>query len=117
MAPILLAGVLPVLLWLPLSAGAEPLTPPFDLQSPEIIQKGRAIFNGKCDGGCHGRDGRQGMDGPALKGRSYFTPEYVFVIITYGKSGTAMPKWKDRITEEEIWLATAFVLSLQAEKH
>ena len=116
MARTLLARVLPVLLLLPLSGVAEPLVPPFDLQNPEIIKKGQTIFNSRCDGGCHGRDGRQGMDGPALQRRTYFTPEFVFVIIAYGKPGTAMPRWKDRITEEEIWLATAFVMSLQAER-
>lgn len=112
----LLACVLPVLLWLPLLGVAEPLVPPFDLQDPEIINKGQAIFNRRCDGLCHGRDGRQGVDGPTLQGRNYFTPEFVFATIVYGRPGTLMPGWKDRITEEEIWLVTAFVMSLQTER-
>ena len=95
------------------AALAESPTPPFDLKDPKVIAKGREFFNRKCDGRCHGQDAREGMSGPSLRGRFYFTPAYIYLTVVNGRPGTAMPPWKGRISDEEIWLAAAFLMSLQ----
>ncbi len=92
---------------------AQALTAPFALGDPEVIENGRQAFNRHCDGRCHGVDGVQGMDGPKLNGKDYLTPEFVYVTITGGRPGTAMPSWKDRLSVDELWRISAYVASLQ----
>ena len=36
-----------------------------------------------------------------------------YVMIAYGRPGTAMPPWKERLSEEDIWRLVAYVVSLQ----
>lgn len=108
--------LLGIALWfviLPAKTIGQTPTPPFDLKDPEIIERGRVFFNGKCNGYCHGKDAREGIDGPSLHGRGIDSPAFVFLTVSHGRPGTAMPPWKDRISTDEIWLATAFVMSLQ----
>ncbi len=92
---------------------AQTLTAPFDLRDPGVIESGRDAFNRHCDGRCHGIDGVEGIDGPKLNGKDYLTPEFVYVTITGGRPGTAMPSWKDRLSVAELWRISAYVASLQ----
>lgn len=109
----LLTGLLFWLALLPATGFAQTPKPSFDLKDPAIVEKGRVFFNGHCNGYCHGKDAREGIDGPSLHGRGIESPEFVFLTISHGRSGTAMPPWKERISADEIWLATAYVMSLQ----
>jgi len=109
----LLLFALAMVLWTSQARGSDLDAPPFDLSDPQVVEKGRVLFNTKCNGGCHGRGGQPGMDGPALAGRDHFTPQFVYLTVTYGRPSRRMPSWKDRISDEEIWLVTAYVMSLQ----
>ncbi|MEQ1804340.1 MAG: cytochrome c [Burkholderiaceae bacterium] len=94
-------------------AAAQMSEPPFDLTQAAVIASGEALFNRRCAGKCHGRDAYAGEDAPSLYGRSHLTPPIAYVMINYGKPSTAMPPWKDRLTDEEIWRLVAYVVSLQ----
>lgn len=48
-----------------------------------------------------------------MNGKDYLTPEFVYVTITGGRPGTAMPSWKDRLSVDELWRISAYVASLQ----
>lgn len=78
-----------------------------------MIAAGETLFNRRCAGKCHGLDAFAGEDAPSLRERSHLTPQIAYVMITYGRSGTAMPPWKERLSDEEIWRLVAYVVSLQ----
>ena len=92
---------------------AQTSGPPFDLTQPAVIAAGEAMFNRRCAGKCHGLDAFAGEDAPSLHGRSHLTPPIAYVMINYGKPGTAMPPWKERLSDEDIWRIVAYVVSLQ----
>ena len=94
------------------AAGQIP-NPPFDLKQASVITSGESLFNRRCAGKCHGLDAYAGEDAPSLYDRSHLTPMIAYVMIAYGRPGTAMPPWKDRVTDEEIWRLVAYVVSLQ----
>lgn len=74
---------------------------------------GEALFNRRCAGKCHGLDGYSGEDAPSLHERSHLTPLIAYVMIAYGRPGTAMPPWRERLAEEDLWRLVAYVVSLQ----
>jgi mono/diheme cytochrome c family protein len=100
------------LAWLPWLAPAQPTQPPFDLKDPAIIEAGRVLFNRRCAGRCHGRDGQDGFDGPILVGKAYLDRVYVWAALVTGRPGTAMPSWNGRLTDDELWQIIAFVAAL-----
>lgn len=83
--------------------------------SPEIIEKGKALYEGK--GGCVNCHGRSGMgDGPAAEAldpspRNFHhhgfwrhrTEGEIFWVIKHGSPGTAMIGFGSQLTDEEIW--------------
>ena len=87
--------------------------PPFDLNQAAVITAGESLFNRRCAGKCHGLDAFAGEDAPSLRERSHLTPLIAYVMITYGKPATAMPPWKERLSDEDIWRLVAYVVSLQ----
>ncbi len=89
------------------------MTPPFDLSQAAVIAAGESLFNRRCAGKCHGLDAFAGEDAPSLRERSHLTPLIAYVMINYGKPPTAMPPWKDRLSDEDIWRLVAYVVSLQ----
>jgi mono/diheme cytochrome c family protein len=97
---------------LPAIAGAQAGRPAFDLKDPAIIASGQTLFNQRCAGRCHGRDGQEGFDGPILVGRSYLEPAYVFATLVTGRPGSAMPPWQGRVSDDDLWKIIAFVSSL-----
>ena len=107
-------GVLSLLLGLGLAmtVAAQGADPPFDLKDPTFIAKGQDLFNGRCAGRCHGRDGGEGMEAPTLTGKTHLTAWFVYNTLVTGRPGTAMPSWADRFSNEELWQMTAFVASL-----
>jgi len=94
-------------------AAAQMPNPPFDLHQASVIAAGETLFNRRCAGKCHGLDAFAGEDAPSLRERSYLTPMISYVMITYGRPGTAMPPWQERLSDEDIWRLVAYVVSLQ----
>ena len=100
------------LAWLPFIAQAQDFKPPSNLRSPDMIAEGRAFFNLRCAGRCHGVDGQEAFDGSILVGKAYLDPIFVFVTLITGRPGSAMPSWKDRLSDDELWRVIAFLSSL-----
>jgi mono/diheme cytochrome c family protein len=100
------------LVWLPRVLPAQSAQPPFDLKNPSIVADGRILFNQRCAGRCHGANGTDGFDGPILVGKAYLDPVYVWATLITGRPGTAMPTWRGRLTDDELWKIIAFVASL-----
>ena len=103
------------LAWPPFIARAQEFKPPANLKSPAMIAAGRAFFNRSCAGQCHGADGQEGFEGPSLFGKAYLDPTFVYVTLITGRPGSAMPSWKGRLTDDELWKVIAFVSSLGDE--
>jgi len=108
----LVAGALLGLTSLPSIAPAQEFKPPANLKSPEMIAEGRAFYNRRCTGQCHGVDGGEAFDGSILIGKAYLDPTFVYVTLITGRPGSAMPSWKGRLTDDELWKVIAFVSSL-----
>jgi mono/diheme cytochrome c family protein len=100
------------LISLPVIAPAQEFKPPSNLKSPEMIAEGRAFYNRRCTGQCHGVDGGEAFDGSILIGKPYLDPTFVYVTLITGRPGSAMPSWKGRLTDDELWKVIAFVSSL-----
>jgi len=94
-------------------AAAQAPAPPFDLSRATVIAAGESLFNRRCAGKCHGLDAYAGEDAPSLRGRSHLTPLIAYIMINYGRSGTPMVGWKERLPDEDIWRLAAYVASLQ----
>jgi mono/diheme cytochrome c family protein len=106
-------AILAALAW---AAGTPPAggaAPPFDLTEAATIAAGESLFNRRCAGKCHGLDGHAGEDAPTIRGKEYLTPVFVYITVTMGRPGSAMPSWKDRLTEDELWRVVAYVVSLR----
>lgn len=92
--------------------------------APEVLERGRAIFQRHC-ASCHGPAGRG--DGPAAAGMvpppadltgvhvRQHTDGDLYWWITHGIEGTAMPAFGDRLTEEERWAVIHFIRQLEGE--
>ena len=77
----------------------------------EAIGRGEKIFAKSCAVGyCHGAGGAASR-GPRLRGRS-FTQDYLLKVTRDGIPNTAMPPWKDRLSESEIRDVVAYIASL-----
>jgi mono/diheme cytochrome c family protein len=81
-----------------------------DLKDPKMISSGYDLFLEKQCAHCHGEDGKGGVN----LARRDLDPEGVFIAIADGrqKNGLRMPAWREVLTDEEIWQATAYVLSI-----
>ena len=98
---------------LPFIAQAQEFKPPSNLKSPAMIAAGRAFFNQRCAGRCHGVDGQEGeQHNSILVGKAYLDTTYVYVTLITGRPGSAMPSWKDRLSDDELWKVIAFMSSL-----
>lgn len=64
---------------------------------------------------CHGEAG-VGARGPSLVNRS-FTPDFVRNTILNGRSGTPMPSFKDSLSQAELDMIVAYVMSLSPNNH
>ena len=100
------------LLWVMRIAQAQEYKPAFDLKAPAIVADGQRLFNRSCAGQCHGPDGQEGFNGPILIGKPYLDPSYVFVTLSTGRPGSAMPPWTGRLPDDELWKIIAYLSSL-----
>jgi mono/diheme cytochrome c family protein len=92
------------------SSGA--LLPPFPLDDPDRIEKGRIRFGANCAAYCHGFEGSGGKT-PAFRGRKDLTAEEVFKTITEGRTGSdVMPGWGNGFSEEKRWELVAYIMYL-----
>ena len=79
-----------------------------------------SIFKSNC-AMCHGPDGKgiAAMKTPDFtdpKVLASLTDQQMLEIITNGKKGTAMPAWRDKLSEEDIRAVQAYVRSLSTAK-
>jgi len=81
-----------------------------NLKDPKMISAGHALFLEKQCAHCHGEDGRGGVN----LARRDLDPAGVFQSIAEGreKNGIRMPAWREVLSDEEIWQATAYVMSI-----
>jgi mono/diheme cytochrome c family protein len=81
-----------------------------NLKDPAMIAAGHDLFLAKQCAHCHGVDGRGGIN----LTRRELEPRGVFESIADGRerSGLRMPAWREVLSDEEIWQATAYVLSI-----
>jgi len=107
-------------------AEARALTSPLP-DSPEIIEKGKALYNGKgtCFN-CHGKDGMgtgpvaAGLD-PAPRNFHHHgfwrhrTEGEIFWVIKHGSPGTSMIGFGSQLTDEEIWAIIHYERSFARE--
>jgi len=87
-----------------------------DLRSPQLVQRGQALFSETCTY-CHGDSAAGGSSGaPGLQGRTDLGAEDIFGTISNGRiRGTnIMPAWKDALSESDRWALTAYILSMTA---
>ncbi len=96
--------------------------PPGDKEEPELTDdehtQAQALFVKNCSA-CHGYEGRgNGLSSTTMApaptdfGRERPTRAYAERILADGVPGTAMPPWKDKLTEEERRLLAGLVRSL-----
>jgi mono/diheme cytochrome c family protein len=81
-----------------------------NLRDPTVIAAGHDLFLAKQCAHCHGVDGTGGIN----LARRELDPKGVFQSIADGreKSGLRMPAWREVLSDEQIWQATAYVLSI-----
>ena len=84
-----------------------------NLKDPKMIAAGHDLFLAKQCAHCHGVDGRGGIN---LTERE-LDRKGIFQSIADGreKRGLRMPAWRDVLTDEEIWQATAYVMSISQQ--
>jgi mono/diheme cytochrome c family protein len=90
--------------------------PPVDLSDPARAAAGQKRFNQACFY-CHGQDGVGGKGAP-LRNRPDLEPQFIFDTISNGRirGSSVMPKWKNGLSEDQIWELTAFIVSLRDAK-
>jgi len=80
-------------------------------QSSSQIKAGEHQFALSCSiGYCHGVGGSAGR-GPRLKDRQW-DKSYLYKTIENGIPGTAMPAWKDKLSQPQISAIVSYILSL-----
>lgn len=84
-----------------------------NLKDPKMIAAGHALFLEKQCAHCHGEDGNGGVN----LTRRDLDPTIAFQSIASGreKNGIRMPAWRGVLTDEQIWEATAYVLSINQQ--
>ncbi|MBI3474086.1 MAG: c-type cytochrome [Candidatus Solibacter usitatus] len=77
------------------------------------VSRGEKIFAQSCSVGyCHGMAGAAAR-GPRLRGRT-FAKDYLYKATRDGIPKSAMPGWKERLKDDEIWAVVEYIQSLSA---
>jgi mono/diheme cytochrome c family protein len=105
--------VLVAIAWIFIGDAAHPQEDVPNLKDPKMIAAGRILFLEKQCSHCHGEDGKGGIN----LARRDLDPKGVFQSIADGREarGVRMPAWRDVLTDEEIWKATAYVISISLQ--
>jgi len=91
-----------------------------DLQDPERIRRGAALFHGKCVQ-CHGAPGvaqndigksMQPVPGPLVDALQRWRPREIYWITRHGIKMSGMPAWQFRLDDAQLWDVVAFVQRL-----
>jgi mono/diheme cytochrome c family protein len=81
---------------------------------PLLAADGDALFKKNCSiGYCHGTAGAASR-GPRLRDREFDGP-YVYRVTRDGIPNSAMPGWKDKLSDEEIRAIVVYVMSLSGK--
>lgn len=99
----------------PSHGGDNPPKPPFDLMDESRIAAGKTRFGSTCAAYCHGNEGVGGRT-QAFKGRTDFSPEALFKVITEGRSGADVMPTYGGMAEEKRWELVAYILHLGRQK-
>ena len=90
--------------------------PPFALEDPDRIEKGRLRFGANCAAYCHGFEGSGGST-PAFRGRKDLVAQDVFKTITNGRTGAdVMPAWGNGFSAEKRWELVAYIMWLSRQE-
>ena len=105
--------VLVAIAWIFTGDAAYPHEDVPNLKDPKMIAAGHDLFLEKQCAHCHGEDGKGGVN----LARRDLDPKGVFQSIADGREGRGlrMPAWRDVLTDEEIWKATAYVMSISQQ--
>lgn len=109
------------------------VAPPGPAPTPELVARGRAVYEALQCATCHGEGGRG--DGPAAPGlkddhgrplspwdltrpavRSGVGPEAVYRSLMTGLAGTPMPEYGPVVAEADRWPLVLYVMSLRRER-
>jgi mono/diheme cytochrome c family protein len=106
--------VLVALAWILTGDAAYPQEDVPNLKDPKMIAAGHDLYLEKQCAHCHGEDGKGGVN----LARRDLDPNGVFQSIADGREGRGlrMPAWRDVLTDEEIWKATAYVMSISRQR-
>jgi mono/diheme cytochrome c family protein len=82
-----------------------------NLRDPGLIASGSQLFQEKQCTYCHGPRGNGAIK---LAGRTDLDPAYIFKTIAEGreKGALRMPSWRGVLSDDQIWQATAYIMSL-----
>ena len=81
------------------------------LGTTPAVARGEKLFAQGCAVGyCHGTAGAASR-GPRLRGRT-FPRDYLLKVTRDGIPNTAMPAWKDRLTDDDIQVLADYIMSL-----
>lgn len=84
------------------------------MEKENWLKVGKVVFKSNC-ANCHGRNG-EGQVGPNLTDEKYKhirNVEDIAKVIIKGANNNAMPAWEDKLLQNEIVLAAAYVASLR----
>lgn len=85
--------------------------------TPEMIEAGASLYNIACKT-CHGVDAYGSRMAPALNNVTFLadTPDAaIYQIIAGGVSGTMMPAWGSRLTDQDLQALVAYLRSLEPD--
>jgi len=87
-----------------------------NLKDPKVIAAGHDIFLEKQCAHCHGEDGKGGVN-LARRDLIDSDPKGIFLSIADGreKNGIRMPAWREVLTDQQIWEASAYVMSISPQ--
>ena len=106
--------VLVAIAWIFTGDAAYPQEDVPNLKDPTMIAAGHDLYLQKQCSRCHGEDGNGGVN----LARRALDPRGVFESIADGRTGRGlrMPASRGVLTDEEIWKATAYVMSISQPK-
>ena len=85
------------------------------ISDEKMISHGENLFTQNCSVGyCHGVGGSAGA-GPRLRDRE-LDENYLYQVIREGIPQSAMPGWKDRLSEQDVLAVASYVMSLSSAK-